>query len=225
MNVESLPLFILPVWLGILTSISPCPLAANITAISYISKGKDKKTSIFNGLSYALGRVFAYITLTIIIVNFTDKISTIAMFLQNQATTYVAIILMIIGVFMLDIIPLNMGKFQVSSKILDRVSKMKYIGSFLLGILFALSFCPISAGLFFGNITGLVMSKQTSIVGGASLYGLGTAIPVIISAFILTFAKEKIGGFFTNITKFEKFGRIAIAIIFIMAGLYILLFK
>lgn len=225
MDINSLPSYLLPIWFGIFTSISPCPLATNITAMSYISSGKNKKESLLYGVMYSLGRVFVYLVLTIIIVNFTDKISSIAMFLQTEFMLFLGVILIVIGAVVSDLLPISIKKFQFSSTVLEKVSKIKYTGPFLLGALFALSFCPISAGLFFGNVTSMVLSKEVPIVVGATMYGVGTAIPVLFSALILVFAREKIGSFFNKITKFEKISRIAIALLFIGSGIYIIAFK
>ena len=46
--------------LGLLTALSPCPLATNIAAVGFIGKDIEDRRKIFrNGLLYTLGRILA----------------------------------------------------------------------------------------------------------------------------------------------------------------------
>jgi cytochrome c-type biogenesis protein len=204
------------VWFGILTSISPCPLATNITAISFIGRRVDRASHVLlAGLLYTAGRMATYIALGIILVSSTQLVPPVANFLQQYMAYLLGPTLIIIGVLLLDIFRINLvGNGVLWNGLQRRVEQSGIWGAFLMGIVFALSFCPVSAALFFGSLFSLAIKHQSMVIL-PSFYGIGTAIPVLAFAFILAFSANIIGRVFSALTLFEKWARKATGIIFI----------
>jgi cytochrome c biogenesis protein CcdA len=208
------------VWLGILTSISPCPLATNIAAIAFIGKRVDKKTQvIYSGLLYTLGRMFAYLVLGMVLVSSAHLISPVSMFLQKYMNIILGPLLVVVGLFLLEVIRFNMGGSIINEKMQKRLGSGSLKGAFLLGGVFALSFCPVSAGLFFGSTFALAV-KHNSPVVMPLCYGIGTAAPVVVFALVIALGIGAIGDIFNKITTFEKWARKISGFIFIAVGVY-----
>ena len=210
-------------WLGILTSISPCPLATNIAAISYIGRNLDhRKRVLLSGILYTLGRTLVYTLLGALLVAGSTALPKVAMFLQQKMPVVVGPILLITGVLLLGVIKLpSIGK-GVSMEQQKKLAEMGLFGGFLLGAVFALAFCPVSAALFFGNTLGLAMQHQSRVLIPA-VYGIGTAVPVIAISFVIAFSLSAIGSIYNRIAAFEKWARRISGVVFIVAGLYYIL--
>ena len=208
------------VWLGILTSISPCPLATNIAAISFIGRQvENSKRMFWGGLAYTFGRTTTYIILGAILVTSAHAVPEVSMFLQNRFKLIIGPLLIIVGVFLLGVIPLNLGENFISHSTQVRLAKGGVWGAFLLGLIFALAFCPISAALFFGNTLGLAAKYESRFLL-PSMYGLGTALPVIGFAWIVAFSAKALGNSFNKVQAAEKWLRKISGIVFIGAGVY-----
>jgi len=211
------------IWLGILTSISPCPLATNIAAISFIGKQVGKSSStLLSGLFYTLGRMFVYIVLGAILVSSSQAVPRISFFLQEKMKLIMGPFLIVVGIFLLDVFKLTLSGTLLSQKNQHRLANSGIWGAFGLGAVFALSFCPVSAALFFGSTFGLAIQHQSRIIIPA-IYGLGTAAPVTVFAFVIAFSAHAVGNLFHKVTVFEKWARRTSGVVFIGAGVYILL--
>lgn len=205
------------IWLGILTSISPCPLATNIAAVSYISKNlSDKKSVTISSIFYTLGRMAAYTLISAVIVISVVSTPQLSHFLQVWGTKIIGPVLLLTGAFLLEFITIPMPSFGGQP---IKPEKFGLFGSFLLGFVFALSFCPVSAVLFFGSLIPLAVSVQSRFVLPL-LYGIGTALPVVFFAILIATGSSKIGTVFTHITKIEKWVRTTFGVILIIFGLY-----
>ena len=209
--------------LGLMTAISPCPLTTNITATAFISKNISSKRKVFlSGIIYSLGRAFSYTTIGLILFFGASKFH-IARFLSQNGEKYLGPLLIIIGLIMLNVIRLNfLGKSNFSANLSERFKNKGLLGSFLIGVVFALAFCPYSGALFFGMLIPMTISS----IDGLYLpiiFAFGTGLPVIIFAYLLAFAASSISSFYTKITKFEKVMRYVTGVIFILAGLYYVL--
>ena len=208
--------------LGLLTAISPCPLATNITAIGFISKDIGNRNKIFlGGLLYTLGRVVAYTVLGIILISILKEGSSMFS-LQKGINEYsemlIAPVLIFVGVFMLFGDRLNLPKFGFSGT--GRTEKLKgNLGSLLLGVLFALAFCPTS-GLFY---FGMRIPMSATEPGGYLLpvvYAVATGLPVVLVAWILAYSVAGIGKFYNRIQIFQKWFNRVVAALFIAVGIY-----
>ncbi len=210
-------------WLGILTSISPCPLATNIAAVSFISRnlGSSKKV-LWSGLLYAAGRMLAYVAIAVLAVGSLLSLPEVSFFLESNMHKIIGPLLIIVGIILLDVLPFSFSTSLASNSIQEKAGKWGLWGSGLLGMIFALTFCPLSAALFFGSLIPLAVDGKSAVMM-PSVYGLGTAIPVIAFAFVMVFSMKSIGKIFNKLTQIEKWVRKFTAVIFIGAGIYLLL--
>jgi len=210
-------------WLGILTSISPCPLATNIAAISYISKKIDRPSLVFwSGIFYTFGRTLTYTALGMLLVKSLLSIPELSFFLQTNMNKILGPILIIAGVFLLDLIHLNINGGGFGSSIKEKTQDWGIWGAGVLGILFALSFCPVSAALFFGSLIPLAIKFESGLAIPA-FYGLGTAVPVVTFALLLGVGIHSVSKWFQKITKIEIWARRITGAIFILVGAYYIL--
>ena len=220
MSMNSFPL-IAAFFIGLMTALSPCPLATNITAIAYISKkiGNGKRTLI-TGFVYTLGRMFTYVLLASLIVYVGVNVQAISLFLQKYGERILGPLLILIGLVMLNIIKLpSLKSGERMDKLKEKLSEKGYFGAFVLGVLFALAFCPFSAVLFFGMLIPLSLKYSDGILI-PSVFALATGLPVIIFAFILTFSVSKLGNIMGKVQTFEKYARYSIALVFVIVGIY-----
>ncbi len=207
-------------WLGILTSISPCPLASNIVAISFIGKGVGSaRYVLWLGLSYTLGRAITYLALGIFITKGILSIPGAAYFLQKYMNRLLGPLLIIVGMFLLDFIKVNLSGAMAGDAIRKHAEKGGIWGAGLLGILFALSFCPTSAALFFGSLIPLSI-KYGSAFALPSLYGIGTGIPVIVFAILISAGARSVGKALNKLTRIERWARRITGGIFVLVGIY-----
>lgn len=208
-------------WTGVITSVSPCPLATNIAALTYISKhsGAHKLAVLAHGLLYALGRAVAYIFIGFLLVKSLLSAPSFSFFMQKYGNQVLSPILVLAGMYMLDMFGRGFEGFNIFD-----LSKFKAkagaLSSLLMGMLFALAFCPISAALYFGVIIPLA-ARYSSPFALPLLYGLGTALPVIGLAVALDFGFKKISAVTGLAGKFEKYAKPATAWVFITAGVYL----
>lgn len=208
--------------LGILTAISPCPLATNITAIGFIGKDIENHHWIFiNGLLYTLGRIITYTILGVILIPILREGASMFS-VQKAVSKYgemlIAPLLIVIGVYMLDIIKLNLPKINFSGNNLKRKTKGSW-GALFLGILFSLAFCPTSGIFYFG----MLMPMSAAETGGYLLpvvYAIATGLPVILVAWVLAYSVAGLGKLYNRIQVFEKWFRKVVAILFIAVGIY-----
>lgn len=206
--------------LGLLTAVSPCPLATNITATAYIAKTINSKTKvILSGLFYTIGRMISYTSIASLVYFGASKFQ-IAKVFQGNGEKFIGPILLIIGLIMLDVIKLNgLSNGNLTEKFTEKFKNQGLLGSFLLGALFALAFCPYSGALFFGMLIPLSLSADAGLAIPI-VFSLGTGLPVLVFAFIIAFSIEKLGKYFNAIQKVEKIMRIMAGLTFIGTGLY-----
>lgn len=207
-------------WLGILTAISPCPMATNIAAISFISKNIESPyKTVFAGLLYTMGRVLAYVVLGYIVVGGLLAVPSVANFVQYSINKFIGPLLILIGLLLLNVVKLNFSFAVKHEKFQKFAETSNFLGAFLLGVIFALSFCPVSAALFFGSLTSLAIEQHSRLVI-PSMYGIGTGLPVVIFAIVIAFSMHKLGEIYNNMVKFEFWFRRITGGIFIVAGIY-----
>ncbi len=210
-------------WLGILTSISPCPLATNVAAISFVARNLGSPHRVlWSGILYSLGRMIVYIAIAVLAVVSLLSLPEVSFFLESNMHKIIGPILIIVGIVLLDVLPISFSTSFLANSVQARAEKWGIWGSGLLGIVFALTFCPLSAALFFGSLIPLAVDGKSAVVM-PSVYGLGTALPVFGFAIVMAFGMKSLGKFFDKLTQMEKWARKATAFIFIASGLYLLL--
>ncbi|MFH1754317.1 MAG: aromatic aminobenezylarsenical efflux permease ArsG family transporter [Candidatus Latescibacterota bacterium] len=210
-------------WLGILTSISPCPLATNIAAISFVAQNvKDPRRVLFSGFLYTFGRTLVYVVLAVILVASLLSTPHVSHALQKYMNKILGPILILVGMVLLNLITLKWPGTNPSEGFQQRAGRMGMWGAGLLGIGFALSFCPISGALYFGSLLPLSLQHNSRLLLPA-LFGVGTALPVVVFAVIIAWSAGSLGRAFDSITKVERWARIVTGIVFICVGIYLVL--
>jgi cytochrome c-type biogenesis protein len=212
--------FVSALWLGILTSISPCPLATNVAAISFLSKKIVHPRIVFlSGLAYTIGRMLSYALLGIIIINSLLSVPVLANWLQKYMNKAFGPILIISGLLLLDVLKLNIPAVTISEKQQHKLAGSGLGGAFLLGLIFALVFCPVSAALFFGSLIPLALGSKLGVML-LFIYGIGTGLPVLLFALAIALGTTSLSRWFNRLTKLERYMRKITGIIFIIVGLY-----
>lgn len=212
-----------PAWsaiiLGLMTAISPCPLATNITAMGYISKDIENRNRVFiNGIFYTLGRAFSYTVLAFILFIGADQFKVSAIF-QQYGEKFLGPLLIIIGLFMLGVTRLNIGGLGKMTEKFKNKEKHSYFDVLFLGILFALAFCPYSGVLYFGMLIPMTIQSASGLFL-PSLFAIATGIPVIIFAWLLAYTISGVGKLYNRIKTFEIWFRRIVAVIFLGFGVY-----
>ena len=205
--------------LGLMTAISPCPLATNITAIGFISRDIENRNRVFfNGLFYTLGRAVTYTGLALVIFLGVDQLKFSGLF-QKYGEKFIGPVLILIGLMMLDIIKV---KFPGSGRLtpgLHNKSRWRYTDALLLGIVFALAFCPYSGVLYFGMLIPMTVTSASGLYLPV-VFAIATGIPVIILAWVIAYTVSGIGNVYNKMKTFELWFRRIIAVLFIIVGIY-----
>ena len=205
--------------LGLMTAISPCPLATNITALAYISKDVENKRTVFlNGLYYTLGRTLSYTILGLIIYLGASKFH-VSRAVQSNGERWLGPLLIVIGILMLDIIKLPGTSGNMMQRFADKVKMGNGWGALFLGMIFALAFCPYSGVLYFGMLMPLVLSQPSGLILLPD-FAIATGLPVIILAYLLAFSLGGLGKFYNRIKSFEIWLRRIVGLLFILTGIY-----
>lgn len=207
--------------IGIMAAISPCPLATNISAMAYISRNvTDRRHVITSGILYTFGRMVSYFIIGALVIAAGASIPRVSLFLQDAGEKFLGPLLIVAGILLLDIIKIPF--FQSSGRLAsigEKVAKRGRTGAFLLGVVFALAFCPYTAVLFFGILVPLALESTAGITLPAS-FAFGTGLPVLIFAILLSFGITKVAEWLNVVTAAEKVIRKLVALLFIGVGIY-----
>ncbi|WP_430809347.1 MULTISPECIES: aromatic aminobenezylarsenical efflux permease ArsG family transporter [unclassified Carboxylicivirga] len=205
--------------LGLMTAVSPCPLATNITAIGFISKDiKSQKRVFISGLVYTLGRALSYTGLGLIFYFGLSQFQ-LSGFFQEWGEKLLGPLLIIVGLFMLGLIRLTIPGLDFINNKLEKKASKGYWGALLLGLVFALAFCPYSGVLYFGMLIPMTVASASGLLLPI-VFALATGIPVILFAWLLAYSVGSIGNFYNKIKSFETWFRRVIALVFIGTGVY-----
>lgn len=207
-------------WLGILTSISPCPLATNIAAVSFIGKQFASAPRVaLSGLFYVVGRMLAYLGLGSALVAGLLAAPQLSHFLQKSMNKILGPVLVLVGMVLLELLGLDVPGWTVGERVQARAGKGGLWGAGLLGIVFALSFCPVSAALFFGSLIPLSVTHGSGVVYPL-LFGVGTGLPVIVFAMMIALGARSLGAMFRKLSRAELWARRITGAVFITVGIY-----
>jgi cytochrome c-type biogenesis protein len=207
-------------WLGILTSISPCPMATNIAAVSFVARQVARpRTVLLAGVLYTFGRMLAYLVLGIVGVWSLLSVVEVSSFLQGPLPRLLGPVLILAGVLMFLAPRLRIKGTGFGASLQSRADRWGLGGAVLLGAVFALSFCPLSAALFFGSLIPLATQQQSPVVLPA-LYGLGTGIPVLVFAAVLASGAGRLAKAFDRLGSIERWSRWITGAVFIAVGVY-----
>lgn len=207
-------------WLGILTSISPCPLSTNIAAVSYVGRRIGSgRAVLLSGLLYTGGRSLVYLLLGAASVWSVMSMVSVSSFLQGTFYRLLGPILIALGLLLLGLFELKLPAIGVSEGLQKKVDRAGLWGAGILGLLFALAFCPVSAGLFFGGLVPLAVERSSPMLLPL-LYGIGTALPVIVFAVLMAAGARHLGAALDRVQAFELWARRMTAAVFLGIGVY-----
>jgi cytochrome c biogenesis protein CcdA len=208
-------------FLGLITAISPCPMATNIAATAYVSRrATERRYAVITGALYTLGRMVSYSIIGILIIVVGLEIPGVASFLQDFGEKILGPLLIVIGLIMLiiDRFSFGLGTGKLAS-LGEKVANRGMLGGFLLGVIFALAFCPYSAIIFFGVLIPLAL-KSTGGVALPAVFAIGTGLPVLVFGILISAGIAKVSAWLNAVTRVEKVLRIVVSIIFIGVGIY-----
>lgn len=210
-------------WLGVLTSISPCPLATNLAAISYVGRdvGRPSKV-ILAGILYTLGRVLVYVALAAAVVASVLATPAASLWLQTHLPLFLGPLLMLVGMILLRLLAPELRGVGVGDRLRAWVDRLGLVGAAVLGGVFALSFCPVSAALYFGSLLPLAVRAESTLLVPAA-YGVGTAVPVVAFAVLIGLGTARVGAAFNRLSQVEWWVRHATGGAILLIGLYLTL--
>lgn len=213
------------VYLGFLCSISPCPMATNIATISFIGRKSGRTDAVlYSGLFYAIGRILTFCVLGSLLASMLDFAPEISHFLQKYVAMFLGPCLILIAMVLLDLLKIPAwGGYCVNGEFLQWIEKCGVFRSLLLGVIFALSFCPVSAALFFGTLLPLSLKVNAPLLL-SGIFGAASCVPVLLFAFVLAFATKKLANVYNFVGKLEIWTRRITGIIFLLIGFYFTLF-
>jgi cytochrome c biogenesis protein CcdA len=207
-------------WLGILTSVSPCPLATNIAAITFIGRRLESpRWVLVSGLLYTAGRVLTYTVLGVLLVSSVLSAPSSALLLQKYMNQVLGPVLILIGMVLLEIITIGSFGAGLASRMQSRAERWGVLGALLLGVVFALSFCPVSAALFFGSLLTIAVKARSGVLLPA-VYGIGTGLPVLVFAVLIAVGARSLAKVFDKVAAFERWARRVTGVVFLGIGIY-----
>ncbi len=208
-------------WLGVLTSVSPCPMATNIAAIGYLARNSHSRAlQLLAGLLYALGRALAYTLVGALITWGLLSAPVLSNFLQKHMGQLMGPLLVLVGMILLGLLP-GLPSFGGSGKLGKKIADFGVIGSGLLGFLFALAFCPVSAALFFGSLLPLAVQQESTWLLPA-VFGIGSAVPVLFFGILLTVARQTATRAFGRLQQCDRWLLPATGWLLVAIGIYLI---
>lgn len=207
-------------WLGILTSISPCLLATNVTAISFLARKVDKPRYVLVSSGfYMVGQAAAFVLLAMLIVGSLVSVPVVSHWLQKYMFRLLGPILVLVAMFLFELLEVRLGTGRLKQWVQQRGGRGGFWAAALLGVVFAMSFCPTTAALFFGSLIPLAITHGSSVFL-PFMYALGVALPVLIISVLMAAAAHEIGRVFQRVTQMEWWARRITGVIFLAVGVY-----
>lgn len=217
---EWVPAIGLAFWFGLLTAISPCPLATNLAAISFTSRKIGSIPHVLGaGLCYTAGRTLGYVLLGILLVHGLLAAPEVSHLLQKYMNLLAGPLLILVAMVLLNLLAIPLPSAGLGKEVQDRIKNMGMPGAALLGFFFALSFCPTSAALFFGSLLPLAVKMESGFLL-PTVYGIATGLPVLAAAFLLAFGANKAARAYNLVAVFEKRARQITGILFLAVGIW-----
>lgn len=205
-------------WLGILASISPCALATNVAAMSFIGRGVESPRKVFfSGLLFSFGRSLTYLAIGGLLATSLLSVPALAQGLQKYMNQALGPILILVGLILLDVIAFRFSTCGLSDKAQKKMESVGAWGTVLLGILFGLSFCPAGAALFFGSLLPLALKQESGLVLPA-IFGVATSLPVVLFAVLISFGANRVGLVLNRLRAFEWWAKRLTGACFMVIG-------
>lgn len=205
--------------LGLLVSLSPCPLATNVAALAYLGKQATRpEESLLSGFMYAAGRAISYSLVAALLVTVGLEASRVSWLLQDAGQYLLGPVLIVSGLVVLGVVSLPIPE-GAGSQVAERLAAGGWAGAMALGALFALAFCPYSAALFFGVLIPMALRSPAG-VALAPVFALGTALPVLVGMVLLAAGVSQMARWANSTRSFEPFLRRTAGFVLLGAGLY-----
>jgi cytochrome c-type biogenesis protein len=209
--------------LGLLCAVSPCPMAANVAAVSYLARAAGSpRRVLLQGVGYAAGRALSYLVIALVLQAGLASAPSVSHVLQKYVVLATGPLLILVAVVLLDLLPLRLPQFRPDAARIGGVAGSGFVGAVLLGGVFALAMCPPSAAIYFGGVLPLAVG-QASVIPVMGVFGVATALPVVAIAIALALGFAGFGRIFGQISRFERVARIACGVCFLLAGLLLTL--
>jgi cytochrome c biogenesis protein CcdA len=207
-------------WLGFLTSISPCLLATNIAAISFLARRVDKPRLVFlSGLCYLVGQAVAFVLLAMLLVEGLLSVPLVSHWLQKYMFRLLGPLMILCAMLLLELISVQLGRGKLKAWAQEHTRAGGYWAAALLGIVFAMSFCPTTAALFFGGLLPLSIERESSLYL-PFVYAMGVALPVLVFSTIVATAAHKVGVVYAKVAAMERPARYITGCIFLVVGIW-----
>lgn len=207
-------------WLGFLTAISPCLLATNVTAITFIARRIARPRIVAaSGGCYMLGQALGFVALAILVTTSLASIPVVSQVLQKYLFRLLGPIMLIVGLFLLEWLRLNWGSGRLKGWAQRFGQSGALWATMLLGLLFAMSFCPTTAALFFGGLIPLSLAHGSHLLLPLA-YAIGASLPVVVIVLLVLFAAQFIGRAVKHAGAMEWWMRRATALLFLVVGFY-----
>ena len=207
-------------WLGVLTAISPCLMATNVAAITFIARRVDEpKYALLSGLFYVGGQALAYVLLSMLLVTSLLSVPLVSQWLQEHMLALLGPIMIVASMFLLELLDVQLGGGKMKQWVQERTGTYGLWAAALLGIVFAMSFCPTTAALFFGSLIPLAVTHESTVLLPL-FYAVGVALPVLAFGVLIAFAANKVGRVFERVGRIERWARYATGGIFLATGVY-----
>lgn len=207
-------------WLGILTSISPCLLATNVAAIAFLARRVDSpRFVLISSLFYIAGQALAFVLLAMALVSSLLSVPLASHWLQKYMFRLLGPILILCALFLLDLLSVQLGTGRLKAWAQGRARTGGFWVAAVLGIVFAMSFCPTTAALFFGILLPLAIAHESSVFLPL-VYALGVALPVMAFSLLIAFSVHRVARVFARVARVERWARSVTGGIFLAVGLY-----
>lgn len=207
-------------WLGLLTAISPCLMATNVAAITFLARRIDHpKFVLLSGLVYVLGQSLAFVLLAMVLISSLLSVPLVSLWLQNYMFRLLGPIMILCAMFLLELMSFQFGSGKLKAAVQSRASKGGLLAAALLGIVFAMSFCPTTAALFFGSLIPLAIAQHSSLLLPLA-YALGVALPVTVFSVVIAATAHKVVSVFSQFSRVDRWARQGTGIVFLVVGIY-----
>ena len=207
-------------WLGILTSISPCLLATNVAAISFLARRVDRvRYVLISSLCYIAGQAIAFVLLAATLITSVLSVPLVAHLLQKYMFRLLGPVLILCALFLFEMISVQLGSGRLKAWAQGRANGGGFGVAALLGLVFAMSFCPTTAALFFGSLLPLATAHQSEVFLPL-VYALGVALTVMVFSLLTAFMAQQVANVFAHVGRAERWARQGTGAIFLVVGLY-----
>jgi cytochrome c biogenesis protein CcdA len=206
--------------LGVFTAVTPCTLVANIAAVSYIGRRVDSPRHILlAGSLYSVGQTLAYAVLGFVVVAGLLASAAVSSFLHRYMNELLGPILILTSMILFGLLDIAFSGPGIGERLQKRVDAWGIWGAFMLGVTFAITFCPLSGALFFFQLIPASVQLESRIMM-PTLYGLGNVLPILAMTLLLAFGARSFSKVYHRVAQCERVLRYFVAALFLAVGVF-----